>query len=140
MAWLSTLNEGPQQRFTKYNNKRYGMVDLTVIAENYNDLIDGQLMSAISLDEYGEPVDGNYESIECGGGFVPAVWTNTLITGEPAPLEVDCSGWTTDGPVNADAFVLVGIATKSDLDWTEWCGTIETGACNYSLRLFCFQQ
>jgi hypothetical protein len=122
LAWLSTGISSPDSKFT-HNQAPYLLVDDTQVADNWDDLTDGDLDAAIDLDE--------------NGTFVSSytyVWTGTDDDG--TPISIDCNGWTVTGQNDAG---WIGHVIFSDYRWTD--GGAPAGVvCQALARLYCFQQ
>ena len=124
-AWLSdSVSRDLSSRFAP-SEYEYRLVDGTVIATGFDDLLDGQLTSPIQLTE-----DSNQVPIDSG------MWTGTLEDGTWAGPGKVCDDWT-----SSDAFSdqgLIGLTDDSIASfwWTSY-GPI---TCNISFRLYCFEQ
>ena len=127
-AWLSVQGEGPNTRFTK-SSKPYRLVDGTIVADVWSDLVDGSLDAPITLTELGAAAP--IGTTLCDGGGHPAAWTSTNWNGSPANFNA-CSNWTTTQGQGA-----WGRATASNVFWTDWC---YNGSCSWQASLYCFQQ
>jgi hypothetical protein len=136
LAWLS-LSDGsasPLTRFT-HPNVLYVLVDGTVVATNWNELISGNLQHAIDLDENGSAV----------AWALP--WTNTRSNGSAIPgrasggLNGDCTRWTSNASDEAclypDSCTTAGTTGRADYGWTEY-GNAQY--CSMPHRFYCFQQ
>ncbi len=128
MAWLSNGTDSPASRFTRATAS-YTLVDGTVLASNFEDLVGGTLNSALNKTETGQTVPG-------GPGTVFA-WTNTLTTGlsEGSDDNSDCANWTAAAVNQAN----IGDVQASSALWTDIGGGI-TAVCSGQNRLYCFQQ
>ena len=116
-AWLSTMTSPVADRFVR-STVPYVLVDGTVVADGWDDLVDGSIQAPINLDANGQPRDGD-------------VWTGTLPSGQPY-TGGDCEGFT-------DA--LAGISQCGSTQNTEALWTAaQTPACNTPLRLYCVEQ
>ena len=124
MAWLSTAGESPSTRFTR-SAIPYALVDGTVIADDWGDLVDGALQNAITQTDL--------------GGVPPssAAWTNTRSNGVPifnSALAADC-----------DQFEL---SVPTLMSWVGQVGSVRAGwsdrgsslSCDYAVSLYCFEQ
>lgn len=116
-AWLSTMSDPVSDRLTR-SPEPYVRVDGRLIAENWEDLLDGAIEAPIDLDASGARQTGD-------------VWTGTLATGEFSPVG-DCAGFTNA----ADGRAQCGDSESTTGAWTENI----TPACSISLRLYCVQQ
>lgn len=122
-AWLSDASGSPAQRFVK---SHYPYVDTMgrVVANDWNDLITGQLRSQIENDPIGRPIVGQ-------------VWTNTNIDGTPVPTTQDqtaCTNWTSAA---TNIWGRQGRSSRMDSGWTD-VGSNER--CINEAHLYCFQQ
>ncbi|MEZ4384944.1 MAG: DUF4215 domain-containing protein [Nannocystaceae bacterium] len=117
-AWLSDSKSSPADRF-ETRNARYVLVDGSVIADDWEDLTDGQLSHPINryLD---------------GGLAKAAVWTSTKASGEAIDTPDFCGDWS----VNDESFAGQGATEAPDESWTNlpilaWCIDIQ--------HLYCFR-
>jgi hypothetical protein len=117
LAWLSDSSSSPASRFTQ-SQYRYRLIDGTVIAEDFDDLIDGELLAPLVLDEYGVIQDG----------ISDGPWTGTSIAGDAS--DDHCLDWLGSGSG------LTGLAGSTTSTWTESLLKV----CGQSHRLYCFQQ
>lgn len=124
LAWISDESMSPDDRFTREGGP-WVLANDTLVAEDWDDLVDGVLAHPIDLDAEGQPIDD-----------MLAVWTNTDWNG--LALAADCQGWTSmafaDGGIfgdflNADEFG----------QWTAW-GDPTPFPCENTFHLYCFQQ
>lgn len=130
-AWLSSGGTSPSTSFTQ-SSSNYTLIDGTVIASNWADLIDGILTNPINKDEYGNiPPAANSSQSSCNDGIKSMVWTWTMTNGTPQPGS-NCSGWTTASGGGDGA----GSSTASGTSWTYYCAS----QCTDELRLYCFEQ
>lgn len=97
------------------------------VADNWEDLTDGDLSTAIGLDEY--------------GAFVTHinVWTGTNFAGKGAPDDTGvndftCKNWRSS---YEEDLAIMGNALEQDADWTQdWFADCS----NNQLHLYCFEQ
>jgi hypothetical protein len=115
-AWLSITGDGPSTRFTQ-SAVPYGLVDGTIVANDWSDLVDGTLAHAIDVDESGNTVSDD-------------VWTST--DGAGAPLSPNCNNY-------LDATTASGICGNTNLKNGGWTNN-SSPSCSLSLRLYCFEQ
>jgi hypothetical protein len=130
-AWLADAYDGPLVRLP-HAAVPYVLVDGSVVARDWGDLTDGEVSTAVNLDESGNPVDG-------GGGCGAAVWTNTSTLGTPAvsdALEFACYEWTLS---LFSRWGLLGDATATDGRWTDR-GALAMQRCSSTARLYCFER
>ena len=119
MAWIATNYwDDPESRFKK-TDLPYALVDGTLIADGWSDLVDGTLTNPIMKDEYGEVVSGW------------GVWTNVEPNGASLSME-DCSNWSLSTSVRGR----IGHNRLVDGRWT----SIRDRSCDITARLYCFQQ
>ena len=125
MAWLSvnSIPASPSTRFYKSLGP-YTLVDGTILADDWDDLIDGSFPSGwrFQMDEF-----GNLQS--------SITWTNTNVDGTPSDSEFDwdCNGWTSSSGTDMG---LQGRMTYDDGMWTKGGG----GTCEGIYHIYCFQQ
>ena len=123
LAWISdSLGNSPDTNFNKVTVP-YRLVDNTLVASNYADLIDctnpGCLINSITLDQNGNTRMG-------------AVWTSTNNDGT-AFMPNNCQNWTIDGILPGGR---LGNSPSTDSTWTSQI----TDECNISGYLYCFGQ
>jgi hypothetical protein len=126
-AWLSDSTGSPSTRFTPSADP-YRRVDGTPIAESWTDLTDGDLLTSLSMDEYGDLVvdDGSNDW----------AWTATAFDGT-GPVGSTCGQWdTADGSSQG---------RKGDLHSraSNWSSNSNPGSFNcltQTAHLYCFQQ
>ncbi len=117
-AWLSTLDSAVASRLT-HSTEPYRTLAGTLIAADWDDLVDGALAAPLNVDETGRMVAGD-------------VWTGTLRDGEPYATS-DCGGFTSADIADR---ALCGNASSATYAWTENI----TPACSTPLRLYCLEQ
>jgi hypothetical protein len=131
MAWLSdSTGASPSTRFTRIGT-HYELPDDTgtLIAEGYDDLVDGALENPIDVDQNGDPITAFDDGI---------VYTSTLANGTPKSGGT-CGDWS-DTTKTASH----GDYDRTDSNWSFDIGP--TGGftlinCNVSVgRLYCVQQ
>jgi hypothetical protein len=116
-AWLSTISSPVLDRLT-HSTVPYVLVDGTLIANDWNDLVDGSILTPIDLDANQRPRSGD-------------VWTGTLPSGLPYTND-DCEGFT-----NGSAGIgLCGTTASMNANWT----ANATPDCSVELRLYCIEQ
>jgi hypothetical protein len=98
-----------------------------VIAESFDDLVDGELLAPIDRDQYGTPLM-----------FAVAVWTGTRPDGTAVPGVTHCQDWTDDSLQDFSAYI--GSSALTDARWT-----IDTDPetspvpCAILNHLYCFE-
>lgn len=119
-AWISDGVNSPSTRFD-HSGGRYVLSTGEVIADNWDDLVDGTLNHPINRTIDGELEDGT------------GVWTATRPDGTAYPAQ-HCEGWSQHGFQK----VTHGLSSRVDSDWTNVVS--EFGAdCGTSLHLYCFE-
>jgi hypothetical protein len=116
-AWLSTASSSVADRLV-HSTGPYALVDGTVIADDWDDLVDGSIATPIDVDASGQTRTGD-------------VWTGTLPTGDSDTFG-DCEGFTS----SAGGVALCGTSSSPTSLWT---ANIRP-ACSTVLRLYCFEQ
>jgi hypothetical protein len=116
-AWLSTRSSSVTDRL-EHSSDPYVLVDGTVVAVNWDDLVDGALLARINRDASGQL-------------HTDDVWTGTLATGA-SELTDDCAGFTSASAGRA----LCGASTSTTMTWTE----NQRPECATRLRLYCIEQ
>ncbi|MFZ1865203.1 MAG: hypothetical protein WAU39_13345 [Polyangiales bacterium] len=116
-AWLSTASSSVADRLT-HSTGPYVLVGGTVIANDWDDLVDGSISAPINVDASGQTRTGD-------------VWTGTLATGA-SYLSNDCDGFTN----GTTGVALCGTSSSANSTWTQNI----TPSCSTLLRLYCFEQ
>ena len=134
-AWISDLRGTPSSNFENFKNDDgsipFQLVDGTIIADNWDDLLDGSLQHPIDMDENGVVV---------GSPFLP--WTNTRNDGgrvSSSSFDMCTVSFTTSGWVSSSGNGIyggVGDSRQVDARWTQQTGS----KCSDKRRLYCFQQ
>lgn len=114
-VWLLTVS----QRFTPTAGQ-YRLVDGTLVAYNFNDLLDGQLLQPINRMPNGQVVTSSY-----------AVWTGTTASGGSNGM--DCGNW------RSTSSGVAGSAGNAALSGSQWTMAVAAG-CDASMRLYCIEQ
>ena len=117
-AWLSTIGSPVADRVTQSVGP-YVLVDGTLVANDWDDLVDGSILAPINLDASG---------VERAG----EVWTGTLASGASYPDD-DCAGFNSVGTTGV---ALCGATNSTTATWTENI----TPACSTQLGLYCIEQ
>jgi hypothetical protein len=128
-AWLADAHDGPSVRLP-HASVPYVLVDGSVLARDWDDLVDGTIATPIALEERGAGVSG-----DCGS----RVWTNTSVLGFVAlsdALEFACYEWTLS---LFSRWGVVGDATATDASWTDG-GPFGMQRCSSAGRLYCFER
>jgi hypothetical protein len=123
-AWLSDGTNSPNTRFIRSSHP-YLLPNGKKIAENYDDLIDGSILTSINLGPNGKP--SGYQ----------AYWTGTNPDGTTASdddYNGVCGGWAVPPP--AMRWGMTGHTSKKSTLWTTEHGY----PCRRTLKLACFQQ
>jgi len=117
-AWLSTGQASPSG-WDVDPEMRYQLPSGMVVADDWADLLDGQLKLAINQNEDGVMLDK---------GASASVWTGTFPDG--SPTEMTCADWN-----SADSKLggKIGLSTDSNDKWT----TIADKKCSSLARLYC---
>ena len=127
MAWIASSggSDDPDTRFTR-DTSRYFMPNGVIIANNYTDLVDGELFAPIRVLADGTTFTGSV--------IFNSVWTNVGTAGvEVGGNNRDCLGWTSG--LNADRG-WAGNFTNSLTGWT----SSARRRCDLSAPIYCFQQ
>jgi hypothetical protein len=126
LAWLADgLGNSPATTFIQ-STYPYKLLDGTVIAEDWDDLIDGDIDGFINIDENGDTT--------AAGQFA---WTNVSPTTGAAHGIQHCSNWTSStSPVGRVGDCCSDNGGVSP-EW--WTGRGAQG-CGFSSRLYCFEQ
>jgi hypothetical protein len=122
-AWISDSVSSPDLRFT-HSETAYRLLDGTLVASSWAELIDGRLAHAIDLMDSGMwvPMEAYLE-----------VWTGTEPSG--ASSGYTCSDWTNTS--DALPYADVGTVGRNDSAWTQAYRQF----CDRSnIHLYCFEQ
>lgn len=124
-AWLSsaTVAVADTLPLDPANDDLYILVDGTVIAQGFADVLDG-IDNPIQIDE-----DGNLVPPFGNDSFV---WTGSYETGQPQTDAV-CSDWT-DGTSGSGGVIGEYLATN------EYWSRISGRSCEQQFRLYCFER
>ena len=129
---------GPTNTFSK-GTSSYRLLNGTLIANDWNDLIDGSLAAPINQTELGTTAAKGTTDPGCSTSIVGGrVWTNTTTNGNDYSTSsiYKCSYWST--PTTSTSYrVYVGDTSMADTKWTQAC---PTGRCNVPGHLYCFSQ
>lgn len=128
-AWLSSSTESPSdpQRFV-HSTVPYQQVDGTVVANDWDDLIDSNLMAGIVVSELNGPAGKGLHS--CVPIEIP-VWTNTSELGAAVFSDKHCGTWE-----SSSGTAMVGRAGDTTFQWTVACEV----NCSDEAGLYCFEQ
>ena len=134
-AWLSTGSVSARDRLTHHGGP-YRLVDGTIIALEWADLVDGQLSHAIDRTEWGglPPQGSACDGLPFYGG---PVWSDTTSLGVVYDPDYACDDWTS---TSANTASLGAFDTV-----TFWSGACSWGfekppVCTGTAALFCFEQ
>ena len=136
-AWLSDITGSPSTRFKRSLLAPYVRTDGLVLAQNYDDLIDGTL---------GGPINKNaMNQTQTGAAICDTntfwVWSNTGSDGVGFGDASSCSGWTSN--LGGSAW---GRNDRSDSLWASSCSgganpaPPEIPFCGKAANLYCFEQ
>jgi len=134
-AWLSDSKTSAAERLT-HATVPYVLVDGTVLAKDWADLVKGDLEMPIRLTEFVQWPTTVPHPPGCADSIV---WTNTTEKGVIAAKNGSCHDWT-DGNSGAHAEEKPVLGqTDSGWLWSSQCKSEYIG-CNASYPLFCFEQ
>lgn len=122
-AWVNGAPNDVNSRFTQATVP-YKLIDGTVIANNWNDLIDSSINNPINKDEFGVVVPSSN------------VWTGGTTSWIQAPNTHRCSGGATGEWNDTTVSGAAGLTTATNSYW--WYES--TRACTLQHRLYCFEQ
>jgi Protein of unknown function (DUF1554) len=129
-AWLSDITGSPSTRFTRSLVAPYVRPDGLILAQNYDDLVDGTLGGAINRNAMNQPQSG---APICD---VTSVWvvTNTRTDGVISSDTLSCNNWTSNTGGSA-----WGRVDSTNSSWTSSCSG-GTDFCAKPAPLYCFEQ
>jgi hypothetical protein len=119
MAWLSDDASSPSQRFTQ-STVPYALLDGTVIASSFGDLVDGQLSAPLNRDETNTQVAADVYA-----------WTGTEPDGTASTSD-NCMNWTV-------AIASPGVRGSTASTGATWTSDGVNG-CFFPQHLYCFEQ
>ncbi|MCB9701894.1 MAG: DUF4215 domain-containing protein [Myxococcales bacterium] len=119
-AWLSDGEESPSTRFF-HSAGRYVQVTGEVVAENWEDLTDGELTHGID-----RTITGVLQ-------YETAVWTGTRPNGEGSGEGLHCENWTNSSP---EVLGRQGVSGFTDAVWTDF----DSVFCGIEAFLYCVEQ
>lgn len=125
LAWA----DGNLGNFTQ-STTPYVRSDGALVADNWDDLIDGDIDAPINLNAVGgvPAVDGGL----CHGGSATCPFVFSGLTPEGMSTGVNCGNW-----LDAGANFTPGDMTETETAWTQ---VSLSSACSIPARLYCFQQ
>ncbi|MBS1826472.1 MAG: hypothetical protein JST93_14235 [Acidobacteria bacterium] len=118
-AWLSTAQYPVSQRLVP-SAGIYRMVDGTIVANGWADLLDGQLFTPVNRTAANQVVSSTN-----------VVWTGTTAPGGASGE--DCNGWTSS---SSAVIATAGYSHQMNALWTH---AVALG-CNAAVRLYCVEQ
>lgn len=129
-AWLSDLTGSPSTRFNRSLVAPYVRTDGLVLAQNWDDLIDGTLGGPINRNAMNQPQAG---APVCDTNTFWVV-TNTQSSGVISSDQLSCSNWTSNTGGSAWG--------RNDLSNSQWTSSCSGGTdfCARSAPLYCFEQ
>ncbi len=127
-AWLSINTDWPDIRMAQWPFP-YVRPDGAMIAENWGQLVSGDLLGPIDYTEKMVKSDGAEPNPVCG---VTMIHTNTTANGKPYMQGTDCLGWTSQSGASK-----TGSLGQLDGKWTESC---YGDTCKYKAPIYCVQQ
>ena len=124
-AWMSDATDSPSTRFT-HDGGPFQLPDGGIVAQDWADLVDGELNDAIAVNFWGGFVD-----------VAAFVWTNTNWRGEIVSTspEENCSSWTSSDQEQMGA---AGRMHWGGENWT-YAGT-GVSCADEEQYIYCFQQ
>jgi len=125
-AWLSDRTTAASTRLS-HSTVPYRLVDGTLVADDWDDLIGGELSHPIDITELNTAPFGTYY-----------VWTGTnpdATIFNPLYPSYLCEDWT-----YTYWDTLVGNASSQDELWTAYSRSLHERMCDQEYRLYCFQQ
>ncbi len=134
LAWISDDQiDPPNVRFTQ-RPVPYWLLDETVIATSFDDLVDGTIEAPIEVTENGDSLF----ALNPGAAAFP-VWTATDPSGGATPE--DCSDWTLAADEQSGRVGLVGDLAALNLPDSAWTSAPILRNCTADgVRLYCFEQ
>lgn len=128
-AWLSDEDNAPVTRFAR-SYQPYVMVDGTVIANDWDDLVSDSVRHAIDRTEKNTVVPFSTSTYP----DYKVVWTGTDSNGFWWDDALTCNNWTTAAETSKAAY---GDANASTYKWSIFA---TGGSCAFTFPLYCFEQ
>jgi len=121
--WLSDSSQSAAQRL-EHSPGRYVLRNGEVLAESWDDLVDGELLRPPNIDERGELREVD-------------VWTGSLANGSGAPNATNCDDWSTD---DFDIIGSWGHSAHKDGQWSYWGDSgLNPTTCASKSSLYCVE-
>jgi len=134
-AWLSDSHKSAASRLT-HSVGSYSLIDGTVVAASWDDLVATNLQHAVDHDEFGHAYAGTI-TCQVVGGFLPA-WTETATDGSKFPSQGDsCGDWSEFQHGSTVGAAVAGNIQASGSYWTE---ELCVPACVEHASLYCLEQ
>ncbi len=134
VAWMSDSTADAKDRITQ-NSGAYVLLDGTLIADSFADLIDGSLYNPIDITE-------NSTSLSDQADWAAQVWTGSESDGSLAATgnfsTSTCFDWTSNTTYTLNNPV-GGIIGSTYSDATGW-STNYAGKCNFERHFYCFEK
>ncbi len=137
-AWLSDATGSPSTRFRR-SSVPYTLVDGVVIANDWDDLVDGTLLSPINVTDKGDvlvfrdPAETRFPHTNTDANGRLLILYNPVIYTHTKP----CNNWTSNAGGDAFFDVSIGDSLQTDSQWTA-LGALTT--CLSYGPLICFEQ
>jgi hypothetical protein len=128
-AWLSTSSASPKSRLT-HSTAEYKLVDGTMVAASWDDLVNASIMHPIDLNENAQIYIGTQTCMTKVGAWTATNFDGTLVTFEGE--DYTCGGWNSLYGNGA-----VGEIKQSDQQWT-YSGC--AAPCTDKAALYCIEQ
>lgn len=125
-AWLSDSNTSAGSRLV-HATVPYKLVDETLVANNWDDLVSGNLRHAINKTE----INGDPPNTTSNSGAV-TVWTYTQANGAMMVASKSCDNWTSN--------LIKGHAGNVSSTSSSWTDYTSGGICSGTSVLYCFEQ
>ena len=123
VAWLSDSRTAARDRMV-HGKGRYELINGLLVANDWADLTDGELLIPINVTEKSETSE-------------TAVWTGTQPDGSIAPGSDHCADWTAQELENSG---YSGSTQTADAQWTLVDSPVNPGDCGELSALYCFEQ
>jgi hypothetical protein len=129
-VWASDVTGTPLTRFTK-STIPYARLDGVLVANNFNDLIDGTLLAPINLSELKGTPGGDNNTCN---NVAALTLTNTATDGTMFNALTSCNSWKSNA---ANGIMGGGRWSVANSNWTAF---VCSQFCNWKKALYCFQQ
>lgn len=127
-AWISDAQQSAGERLN-HSDQPYVLTNGTVIANNWDDLTDGEISAPIDVNEFGDVVDSSSSRY---------VYSNTRFDASASQTIAfwTCDNWTKETDPAGFIFGRVGDTESIDNNWSDTYASL----CDKNSHLYCIEQ